>query len=147
MSNQVPHRERMSMREGGLYVDGRKVLDVVKASFKWTPEVMQTRSVGQHGKCSRYVGYELKGSIEEYKSTPWTKNMIQKYMNTGETQRFTLQGTADDKNSDYYKANGIDRYTLTEVVFTGDISLLELDAEDKNGAKNVLQFSAYDVQI
>lgn len=145
MSNQLPYRNRMSMREGQLFLDGKKILDITKVSIKFAPELMQTRSVGQKGKCTRYVGYEIKGNIERYKATSWTRDIIKKYMDSGATQHFTLQGIAEDKNSDYYEEVGIDKVTLTDVVFTGDISVLELDAEDKNGAKDVLAFTAYDI--
>jgi len=60
-------KNRMSLREGKVFVDGEQILDLVKCEIYFTPEVVESRSVGQKGKSRRYLGYDITGNISEYK--------------------------------------------------------------------------------
>lgn len=134
----------MSLREGKVFVDGEQILDLVKCEIYFTPEVVESRSVGQKGKSRRYLGYDITGNISEYKSTPWIKEMIKKYKQTGATPKLTIQGIQDDPNSDYGQAYGSDKVTVVDVVLTGDLPLIMLDSEGEL-VQNEIEFGAADV--
>ncbi|QIB26102.1 phage tail tube protein [Caloranaerobacter azorensis] len=137
-------RNRMSLREGKVFIDGEQILDLVKCEIYFTPEVVESRSVGQKGKSRRYLGYDITGSITEYKSTPWIKEIIKKYKQTGATPKLTIQGIQDDLNSDYGQAYGSDKITVVDAVLTGDLPLLMLDSEGEL-VQNEIEFGAADV--
>ena len=69
---------------------------------------------------------------------------IKDYIKTGVTPEFTLQGIQDDKNSDYFDKNGKIKVTLKGVVLTGDLSLLNLDAEGEL-LQDEIEFGAHDM--
>ena len=123
------NKRRISLREGSLYLDGSKILDAVKCEANFSPEVAESRALKEKGMTRRWIGYDITGTITEFRCTPWLHNAIKKYINSGETPEFTLTGIQNDKNSDYYDKNGNIKITLKGVVLTGDLSLLNLDAE------------------
>ncbi|MDD3029762.1 MAG: phage tail tube protein [Alphaproteobacteria bacterium] len=123
------NKRRISMREGNVFLDGLKVLDAVKCEVVFTPEVTESRALKEQGLSRRWIGYDITGSITEYRSTPWLRKAIAAYNKTGATPEFTISAVQDDKNSDYYDANGTIPVTLSGVVLTGDISLINLDSE------------------
>jgi hypothetical protein len=134
----------MSLREGKAFIDGVEILDLLKLELYFTPEVVESRSVGQKGVSRRYIGHDITGSITEYKSTPWIKDIIKRYKATGETPKLTVQGIQDDPNSDYGRTYGRDKVTVVGVVLTGDLPLLMLDSEGEL-VQNEVEFGAYDV--
>ena len=95
------NKRRISLREGEVYLDGMKVLESVKLEMNFTPEVNESRVLKEKGLSRRWIGMDVTGTITEYRSTPWLRQAIKKYMDTGATPEFTLQGIQDDKNSDY----------------------------------------------
>lgn len=123
------NKRRMSLREGSVYLDGTKVLDAVKCEAVFTPEVVESRALKERGLSRRWIGFDITGTITEFRTTPWLHDAIKKYIKNGVTPEFTLQGIQDDKNSDYYDKNGKIKVTLKGVVLTGDLSVLNLDAE------------------
>lgn len=123
------NKRRISLREGSLFLDGTKVADAVKCEAVFTPEVVESRALKEKGLSRRWIGYDITGTITEFRTTPWMYNAIQKYIKNGETPEFTLQGIQNDKNSDYHDKYGNIKVTLKGVVLTGDLSLLNLDAE------------------
>lgn len=139
-------RDRMSLREGKAFIDGVQILDLIKLESYFTPEVVTSRSVGQKGTSRRYIGHDITGAITEYKSTPWIKDIIKKYLDSGETPKLTIQGIQDDPNSDYGKDYGRDKTTLIGVVLTGDLPLIQLDSEGEL-VQNELEFGAYDIKF
>lgn len=140
----MPDRDRMSLREGKVFLDGEQILDLVKCELYFTPEVAESRAVGQRGKSRRYIGFDVTGNLTEYKSTPWIKNLIKQYQKTGATPRLTIQGIQDDMNSDYARAYGSDKVTVVEAVLTGDLPLMMLDSEGEL-VQNEVEFGAADV--
>jgi len=123
------NKRRISLREGTLYLDGTAIADAVKCEAVFTPEVAESRALKEKGLSRRWIGYDITGTITEYRTTPWARQAIAKYLKTGETPEFTLTGIQNDKNSDYFEKNGNIKETLKGVVLTGDLSLLNLDAE------------------
>ena len=123
------NKRRVSLREGSLFLNGTKILDAVKCEANFTPEVNESRALKEKGMSRRWLGYDITGTITEYRTTPWIRDAIKDYLKSGATPEFTLQGIQDDKNSDYYESNGKMKTTLKGVVLTGDLSLINLDAE------------------
>lgn len=125
MATKVPR----SMREGKVYLDGELIMDLVTAQIIFTPEVSEKRAVGEHGKTRRWMGYDVTGSITSYRSTPYYKTAVKKYLDSGETPYMTIVGMQDDAVADYDKLYGKDVMTVEEAVITSDINLLDLDTE------------------
>lgn len=140
------NKQRLSLREGGVFVDGLKVLDAVTASVVFKPTVAESQAIGSKTKDRRWLGYDVTGALTEYRATPWLKDMIKKYKETGETPEFTLQGIQNDKGSDYNKTYGDETVTVVGCVITGDINLLELDVSGEHTKDNIT-FGGKDVVI
>jgi len=138
------NKRRISLREGSLYLDGNMVADAVKVEAVYTPEVAESRGLKERGMSRRWIGHDITGTITEYRTTPWMLDAIQKYIKTGETPEFTLTGIQNDKNSDYYDRHGNIKVTLKGVVLTGDLSLLNLDAEGEL-LQDEIEFGAHDI--
>lgn len=121
------NKNRISLREGKVFLDGLKVIDAKKLTVKFKPDVATSRSLGERGTSRRYLGYDIAIDMTKYKSNPWLKELAKKYQDSGETPEFTIQGIQDDKNSDAYSSYGSETVTCNGCVITGDISILELD--------------------
>lgn len=122
------HKNPISLREGKVFLDGYEIFDAVKCEIKFTPEVWTGKQLGDRSDSSRWLGYSITGNITRRRTTTWTKDLIQGYIDTGVTPELTIQGIADDQGSEYYADNGSDTVTLVGCVPTGDLTLLLLDA-------------------
>lgn len=125
----MANNRRISLREGSVYLDGKRVMEAVKLEAVFTPEVAESRVLKERGVSRRWIGYDITGTLTEYRTTAWLKDTIQKYIREGITPEFTITGIQNDKNSEYYEKNGNIKITLKDVVLTGDLTLLNLDAE------------------
>lgn len=134
----------VSVRNGQVFLDGVAVLDGVKFEVKFTPEVWKGKQLNDKTPSSRWIGYEITGSMTRYRTTSWIRDMIREYIRTGRTPEFTAQGILDDPGSDYGARHGSETVTVVGVVFTGDMFLMQLDANG-NEATEVLNFNAKDV--
>jgi len=134
----------ISLRNGAIFLDGLKVFDAVKGEIKFTPDVWSGRQLGDKAKSSRWLGYAITVSVTRRRSTPWTKEVIKKYIASGKTPEFTVQDVLDDPGSDYGAAYGSDTTTAVGCVLTGDMTLAQLDAEGEI-FDETLAFNAYDV--
>lgn len=144
MSDRV-NKSPVSMREGHVYLDGSLIADSCKLNVVFTPKVWEGKTLGERGTNRRWLGYDITGTIEEWKTTPLYKKQILEYIQTGKTPEFTIQGISEDKNSDYYENNGgNDVVTLIGCVPTGDITLMDLDT-DGEVMKESIKFGAYDM--
>ena len=122
------NKQPMSLRHGKVFLDGYEVMDSVNCSIKFTPEVWTGRQLGDLTADSRWHGYAITGAITRRRSTPWLKETIKKYIASGITPEFTIQGIQDDPGSDYGAEFGSDTVTVVGVVLTGDLQLINLDA-------------------
>ena len=130
MSELLKHNQNpISLREGKVFLDGLEIFDCVKCEVKFTPEVWEGRQLGRRTSSSRWLGGKITGNITRRRTTPWAEEAIKKYIETGKTPEFTIQGISDDKGSEYYANYGSKTVTVAGVVLTGDISLLSLDAD------------------
>lgn len=138
------NKRRISVREGEVFLDGQKILEAVRLEVNFTPELNESRVLKEKGLSRRWIGMDVTGTIAEYRSTPWLRRAVQKYLDTGATPEFTIQGIQDDKNSDYYDEYGDIMVTLLGAVFTGDVPLLNLDSEG-DVQQDEIEFGAHDV--
>lgn len=122
------NKSPISLREGIVTLDGDVVYDCVKCTIKFTPDVWTGRLLGERTQSSRWLGGSLTGDLTRRRATPFLKEKIQEYLQSGETPEFVIQGLSNDKNSDYYKEYGTDTVTVVGVVLTGDLQLLALDS-------------------
>jgi len=122
--NQSP----ISLREGKVFMDGVEVLDSVSCTVTFVPDVYSGRTLGRKGTDRRWIGHDITGTITRRRSTPWLKEAIKRYLETGRTPEFTIQGLMNDKGSDYYERYGSDMVTVLGCVLTGDLPLTMLDS-------------------
>ena len=125
----MANKRRISLREGRVYLDGTEIMDAVKLEAVFTPDVNESRSLKERGVSRRWLGFDITGTITEYRTKPWIHDAVKKYMQTGVTPEFTITGVQDDKGSDYYASYGLITKTLRGVVLTGDLTLINMDAE------------------
>lgn len=138
------NKSPLSAREGKVYLDGTMVADACKFQLLFTPKVWEGKCLGEKGTNRRWTGYDITGTIEEWKTTNMWKKKIQEYLKTGATPEFTIQGISEDKNSDYYDINKGDKVTAVGCVMTGDIPLMDLDT-DGDVVKESIKFGAKDL--
>lgn len=134
----------VSLTEGHIYIDGIEVIDSAKCSIKFVPKVWSGTMVGKRGTNRRWTGYDITGTLDEYKTTPRWATMIKKYLQDGITPELTIQGTRTDKDSDYFAISGSESVTVTGVIITGEIPLLEIDT-DGDVVKDSISFGAKNV--
>ena len=135
------NKNYMSLREGKVCIDGVAVLDAAKCEVKVTPDVYVGKQLGDRTPSSRWLGATITGSLKQFRSTPWLKQKIKEYMQSGATPEFTFQGIMDDANSVYYSAYGAVVITLVGCVLTGDLPLTTLDS-DGDVVKDSVSFNA-----
>ena len=137
-------RNDISIRNGKIMLDGYTVYDGVNCTITATPEVQTSKCIGDKGESSRWMDMKYAGTITRRRATTWLRDKINYYLKTGKTPVFTIQGTMNDKASDYYKKNKSITTTATGCVITSDIKLLELDVTG-NFLEDQINFNAYSV--
>ena len=135
----------VALSEGKIFVDGVQIADGVKFELKFTPKVWSGKVLGERSSSSRWLGYEITGTITRRVMTPWYKEIVQKYQKDGVTPEMTIQGVMDDKGSDFYQKYGSDVVTAVGCVFTGDIMLMALDTSSDGVREDAISFNAKDV--
>lgn len=138
--------KRMSAREGRAFVDGNQVTSLIKLNAVFTPEVTKKRVVGQKGMTSKVIGYDITGTITQFKATRWIRDAIKEYLTTGVFSKVDIQAVVDDKDSDFYKSYGEDRIQLIGVQLEGDLPLIDIDAEGEE-IQEEITFSAAEVRF
>ncbi len=131
----------VSLAEGHIYIDGVEVMDAAKCTIRFVPKVWSGRMLGKKGTNRRWIGYDITGTIDEYKTTPRWAAMVKKYLKDGITPELTIQGIRTDPDSDYYELNGSESATVTGVVITSEIPLLDYDS-DGEVVKDAITFGA-----
>jgi len=135
------NRKPLSLKEGHIFFDGVEVIDAAKLSIKYTPTVWEGKMVGDKGTNRRWIGRDITGTLDEYRTTPRLRNLIMQYEKDGITPEITIQGTRSDPDSDYYTISGSETVTLSGVVFTGDIPFMDIDI-DGDVVKDSIAFGA-----
>lgn len=138
------NKKPMMLTEGKVYIDGEMVMDCVKCEIKLTPDVWTGKVLGDRSPSSCWKGYTVTGTITQRRVTPFFRDIIQKYQESGITPEFTIQGIMNDKNSDYYENYNACKATAIGCVFTGDIPLITLDVNG-DAVEDSISFNAKDV--
>lgn len=137
------NKSPLSAREGKVFIDGTLVADTCKFQLVFTPKVWEGKTLNEHGTNRRWIGYDITGTIEQWKTNSMFKKKVMNYIKSGKTPEFQIQGKSDDKNCDYYEKKG-DSVTAVGCVMTGDIPLMELDT-DGDVVKESIKFGAKDL--
>lgn len=148
MAKQKRYNDRpILLTEGEIYIDGVKIYDGVDCKINAHFDTWTGKTIGSRGKrSSRTKNVTYDGTIKRRRKTPWARKILQEYLNSGKTPEFTIQGIQSDKNSDYYDANGSETVTAVGCVLTGDLTLLNLEAEG-DVLDDELNFNAFDVNF
>lgn len=144
MDRVVYNSKPIHIGEGRVFLDGIEVFDSVKCTIKCTPKVKTSKVIGDRTQNTRWAGVDYTGEITRRRSTSWLKDLLAKYISSGKTPEFTIQGVQEDKDSDFYADNGTDTVTAVGCVITSDINLLQLEA-DGEFLDDVLTFNIKDV--
>ncbi len=135
------NKKPLSLEEGKIFIDGVEVIDAAKLTILYQPKVWSGKMLGDKGTNRRWLGRDITGTLDEYRTTPRFNNIVAKYENDGITPELTIQGVRVDKDSDYYELSGSESVTLPGCVLTGDITLLSLDT-DGEVVKDSISFGA-----
>ena len=131
----------ISLREGKVFIDGGLALDSVNFTITVTPDTWSGKQLGEQTDSHRWLGYSIKGSITRRRSTNWLKNVITRFIRTGRTPEFTIQGLMNDRNSDFFLRHGSDLVTCLGCILTGDLPLTRLDSRG-DVVDDVINFNA-----
>ncbi len=134
----------ISVREGHVFLDGVEIMDGVKFELKFTPDIWTGRQLGERSPSSRWIGHSISGDITRRRTTKWLEEKIKYYIRTGITPELTIQGIADDANSDFYAVYGAATVTAVGCVLTGDLNLMALDSGG-DVLEDSIPFNAKDV--
>lgn len=134
----------LSLVEGKAYIDGVEVMDSAKMTIRFVPKVANYRIVGKKGTHRRWVGYDITGTLDEYKTTNRYEQIVKDYISNGKTPEFTFQGIRTDQDSDYFETIGSESVTVTGAVITSEIPLLDIDS-DGELVKESITFGARNV--
>lgn len=140
------NKQPIVLTEGKVFIDGEEIFDCVKCEIKFTPDVWQGKVLGERSPSSRWKGFKISGTITRRRSTPFLKEIVQRYQKSGVTPEFVIQGVMDDKGSDYYQQYGTSTTTAVGCVFTGDIPLTALDSAG-DVVDDSISFNAKDVIV
>lgn len=142
------NRSRILLNKGNMYWNGEIVADGVKCEIVVTPKVTTSKSLNEVVPSSRWAGIEsIKVTVTEFRSTSRMKDMVKDYLETGVTPEVTIQGTQDDKNSDYYEAIGKEIITALGCVPTDAIKLLSIDASSDDHLLDEMNFNVKDLKF
>jgi hypothetical protein len=136
------NRKGISLKEGKICVNGTEIVDAAKLTVNYTPVVSESRRLSSKGVDRRYVGRDITGTMDEYRSTKWLREVVDSYERDGITPELTIQGIREDKDSDFYSEFGEGEIvTITGAVLTGNINLIDLDT-DGELVKDSISFGA-----
>jgi len=144
MSIMQYNKSPISLKEGKAFIDGVEVLDAVVCQITFTPDVWTGKQLGERTNSSRWLGYNITGNITRRRSTKWLEQKIREYKKSGKTPELVIQGVMNDKNSDYYEANGTNTVTAVGCVLTGDLPLTRMDSNGEVVDDNI-SFNAKDI--
>lgn len=140
------NKSPLSMREGKILIDGDLVGEASKYTLRFTPTVWEGKTLSEKGTNRRWLGYDVTGTLEKWKTNKFLKQKIKKFLESGVTPEMTIQGICEDPNSDFYASNGKknDEITAVGCVLTGDLTLMDLDT-DGEVVKESINFGAKEV--
>lgn len=138
----MENKRPLSVTNGRVYIDGVLVADSCKYNAVLKPKVWEGKALGDQGTNRRWIGYDITGTIDAWKTNNLYKEKALEYIKSGKTPEMTIYSVNDDTNSDFYdKLGKKDELTLVGCVLTGDIPLMDLDT-DGDVAKISVAFGA-----
>lgn len=140
-----PNVKRMSAKEGRAFRGSEEVLSMISLEAVVALETTSKRVIGQRGMTHKVIGYDVTGTITQFKSTAWIRDSIKTYVNTGVFPTFDMQAVMDDPDSDYFENNGSDRVQFIGVQLTGDLPVVSLDSDGEEIEEEVT-FSAAEIR-
>lgn len=140
------NKKPIVLTEGKVFIDGEEIFDCVKCEIKFTPETYTGKVLGERSPSTRWKGFTITGTITRRRSTPFLKEIVQRYQKDGVEPEFTIQGVMDDKGSDYYRDYGSDTIMAVGCIFTGDIILTSLDSSG-DVVDDSISFNAKDIIV
>lgn len=140
------NRHAISLRNGTVTIDGIQVMEASKLQIRYKPEVASYKSLRDKGTNRRWIGRDITGTIEEYRSTSWLLEKVKEYEEKGTTPELTIQGQREDTDSDYYDEVGIETVTVTGCVIDSEIPLMDLDT-DGEFVKDSITFGAKNMSM
>jgi len=141
----VPNVKRMSAKEGRAFRGSEEITSLIKLEANMALETTSKRVMGQRGMTTKVIGYDITGTITQYKATTWIRDAIKEYTNTGVFPTFDIQAVLDDPDSDFVTSNGAERVQFIGVQMTGDLPLIAMDAEGEE-IQEEISFSAAEVR-
>lgn len=138
------NKNPISLREGKVYIDGVECLDGINCTIKFTPDIWSGKQLGERTNSSRWLGYNITGTITRRRSNNWLESKIKEYRKTGATPELKIQGIMNDENSDYFAAHGSNTVTCVGCVLTGDMPLTALDSSGEV-VDDAINFNAKDI--
>lgn len=142
------NKSPISMKEGKIFIDGQEVVDSVECKITFTPQTASARFLGNSGKSTRWLGYDIKAVVVRGRTNAFLKDMISKYKRTRITPEYTIQGIMDDPGSDYVAdGNGPIVVTAVGCVPTGDIDLIHSNTDSNDFLKDTINFEVFDVEF
>lgn len=91
------NKKPIVLTEGKAFIDGEEIFDCVKCEIKFTPETYTGKVLGERSPSTRWKGFTITGTITRRRSTPFLKEIVQRYQKDGVEPEFTIQGVMDDK--------------------------------------------------
>lgn len=140
------NKHAISLRNGTVTIDGIQVMEASKLQIRYKPEVANYKSLRDRGTNRRWIGRDITGTIEEYRSTSWLLEKVKEYEEKGTTPELTIQGQREDTDSDYYDEVGIETVTVTGCVIDSEIPLMDLDT-DGEFVKDSITFGAKNMSM
>lgn len=129
--------DAISMTEGKIIVDGEVRTNGISAKAAFTINTVTVKALGARSEGNKPVGYKITGTLTEYRATRWLIDICKEYQNTGVIKPFNLQGVIEDKTSMYYRENGTTRDTFVNCMLTGDIPILDINAQGETMTEEI----------
>ncbi len=129
---------------GKVYMDGQELGDCVRFVVTMTANVESGNTLGTTKKINRLLGFDAKVTVSRRRNSGWIRAAYREWKETGRWPDISMTGVTDDVASDYHKENGADKVTVLGMQPTGDITLLNLDA-DAGFVKDEITFLADEV--
>lgn len=133
------------LNKGTMYLDGVAIAQGITMQINAHISTWSGKTLNSGKTSSRNTGVTFDGVVTKRRTNRWAKGKIEQIVKNGSTPEFTIQGVLADKGSDYYKAFGSETVTAKGCVLTGDISLINFDANSDDVLTDTLNFNIYDV--
>lgn len=133
------------LNQGTMYMDGVAIAEGITMQINAHISSWSGKTLNSGKTSTRNTGVTFDGVITERRNTRWARNKIAEIKDKGKTPEFTVQGVLADTGSDYYAKYGSETVTAKGCVLTGDIALINFDANSDDVLTDTLNFNIYDV--